>query len=315
MNMTRFYYVQISVLALLLLALVSGSIFLVVNQIGALTGVSSDCGCSVATLPWWSWGLSAAAAIFLLLLLVHIVHILFTQARFHRTLAAQRIPLTDGLVEQSHLHAIRLLLVQSDRMEAFTTGFLKPWVVVSTALLRELSATELTAVLAHEARHAHAYHPLFTFILTIAEKVLLLPHSIVEYLRFLAEREADKAALRFMPLRVLAAALVKVLRDEPQAVPITVHAFSANSLRVKKLLREPLGIPRFMLWAQTGLLALALVVVASVLSLFIMSTEVQAATGEMCTALPYCVQKTLQSIPGPSLQLPVDTSIIFLSVY
>lgn len=306
--MTRFYYLQIGVLALFLAALIGGSIFLFANQAGTLLSTNESCGCTVAALPWWSWILTIAAAGFLALVAYHVITTLTAQIHFHTTLAVQRIALPESLRLRAARHRIRLQLISADHMEAFTTGFVKPRVVVSTALLEKLSGQELEAVLAHEARHARAYHPLLTFILTIAQKVLLLPRAVVEYLRFLAEREADNAALRFANVRVLAAALVKVLRDEPQAVPVTVHAFSTTTLRVKKLLHEPLGIPRSMFWMQSGLLVLGLAVVTAVVGLFLMSSEVHAATGEMCTILPYCAKQTLQSIPAVTA-LPLQMNI------
>lgn len=312
--MTKLYYAQVMALFLLLVGLlVAGSIF-VVGQAQAVFTSESGCGCSSGVLAWWSWPLAFAGLVFVGFALFQIVRLVQSHLRFSRKLSAQHIPIPEDVATIISGFGVPFTMIASSRLEAFTIGFLRPRVVISTGLIRRLKPEELRAVLLHEVQHARSRHPLFTFILALAERTLRLPKAFVEYARFLAEREADRAALAQTNVRILASALLKVLHDDPQSVPVTVHAFSTTSLRIKRLAQEPLHLPRTLILQHVFFAFAAIAALALAAVLFSDVSPVYAEGGGMCTALQYCVNNVPQSIPtAPPVYLPVDATVLLTS--
>ena len=78
--------------------------------------------------------------------------------------------------QRAELHAERLRSVIGLPMPAFTTGWLRPRIVVAADLHLRLTAEELTAVLAHEGVHLRRRDPLRLFALrTLASMLFWLP--------------------------------------------------------------------------------------------------------------------------------------------
>jgi Zn-dependent protease with chaperone function len=105
---------------------------------------------------------------------------------------------------------------------AFTTGWLRPRIYLSSCLPERLSGPELEAVLAHEAEHVRRRDPLRLSVLRfVACTLFWLPavRQLTEDLADEAEVRADDAAARDRPL-ALATALVRLaqwLRPLPVA--------------------------------------------------------------------------------------------------
>jgi len=96
-------------------------------------------------------------------------------------------------------HGHALLVVPSDRMVAFSVPGPAPQVVVSRRLARELTDSELTAVLQHELAHLRNRHHHFLLLASIVEGSLGLLGPVrrsAAALRAALERWADEQAAR-----------------------------------------------------------------------------------------------------------------------
>jgi Zn-dependent protease with chaperone function len=300
--MKRLAYIQAAAVATVLAVVAGVSAFLLINQANVAFGAAEGCACSNGAIPWWSWTASALALAFLAVLGVRVARALRAHFLFQKTLDAREVPAPLHLARGAVRLRIRLQMISDERIEAFTTGLLRTRVVMSTGLVAALSAEEQKAVLAHEAWHAHAFHPLLTFILTLGQRMLRLPERLMEYLRFLTEEEADRAALRTTSLSALRRALLKVMNARPQpgfAGP-AVAAFSATELRLRSLLSDPVRLSRRMVALQGALVLSGAGLLAVAVLLLAHAPQVEAATGGMCTAVPQCVRGALESLPPMS---------------
>jgi Zn-dependent protease with chaperone function len=151
-----------------------------------------------------------------------------------------------------------LRAVESYRAFAFTVGWLRPKVVVSTALVERLTPAQLDVVVAHERAHVARRDAL---TVTIA-RVLALAHlpairrGIVAELMLACEQACDETAALAVGDRVLVAeTIVAAERAAASAVPAPVPAlaFGGGEVvhRVESLLAEPRGggESRRVLWA------------------------------------------------------------------
>src|SRR6185312_10026543 len=107
-----------------------------------------------------------------------------------------------GLAEETGIGR-RLIVVADPAPFAFCAGFLFPAVYVSEGLLGILSATEVEAVLRHEASHMRRRDPLRLFLIELLRSTCA-PFPIIETLaervRFGVELAADRAALATVPM-------------------------------------------------------------------------------------------------------------------
>ncbi|MBA2669534.1 MAG: M56 family metallopeptidase [Gemmatimonadetes bacterium] len=180
------------------------------------------------------------AAIHLLLAPVHgIFHLLFlggvTYAVVDRWIAlrSQRSVLNQLTVREPVQGSAMVLAARAARVDpallnvvdglpspAFTTGWIRPRIYLSSCLAERLSRPELEAVIAHEAAHVRRRDPLRLSVLRFVACMLFwLPavRQLTEDLADEAEVRADDAAARDRPL-ALATALVQLaqwLRPAP----------------------------------------------------------------------------------------------------
>jgi Zn-dependent protease with chaperone function len=160
-----------------------------------------------------------------------------------------------------------LSVVEGLPSPAFTTGWLRPKIYLSSCLPERLSGPELEAVIAHEAAHVRNRDPLRLSVLRfLACTLFWLPavRQLTEDLADEAEVRADDAAARDRPL-ALATALVQ-LAQWLRPVPVTHGGvgFDERDLlerRVRRLTGEAVAprsrITRGSLLAAVLLLALA----------------------------------------------------------
>jgi hypothetical protein len=151
-------------------------------------------------------------------------------AAIHR--CYQHLPATDA----------NLVIVDSDLLDAFATPLPSGRIVVTTGLLRALSANERRALLAHERahlEHRHAWWVLATD-LAAATNPLLRPSS--RAVRHAVERWADEEAARAVGDRALTArtiARVALLVKSNQQVPTMAATGGDVPDRVRALLTAP----------------------------------------------------------------------------
>lgn len=145
--------------------------------------------------------------------------------RLHRHIEERLLPLSPALaqaVERVRL-AGRVVELDSSHATAFTYGAWHPRVVVSRALVEQLTEDELAAVLRHEETHLGRLDPLRRSLLAVAGAtfwyVPLLRHwQSLQVVR--QEIAADRRAVESCGRRAVAGALLAVSREPAAAGPV-----------------------------------------------------------------------------------------------
>ncbi len=148
-------------------------------------------------------------------------------------------------------------VVESSRPFALTVGWLRPRVLVSTALVDRLAPAQLDIVVAHERAHAHRRDALAV----TAARVLALAHLPAVRRRILAdltlacEQACDEAAARECGDRVLVAETIVAAERAAAAMgpfPAAGLAFGGGEVvdRIESLLGAPVrgAVPRHARW-------------------------------------------------------------------
>jgi Zn-dependent protease with chaperone function len=143
-----------------------------------------------------------------------------------------------------------ILVIENDQSLAFTIGFIKPSIVLSTRLLKMLDKHELEAVIQHEAYHQRNYDSLKIFLLqVISQGLWFIPLTKWSYLNYkiISEVLADKYAIKKTGSELgLSSALVKFIKHgfKQNSKPVLVH-FSAEAVnfRLQQLVSPKNAIP------------------------------------------------------------------------
>ncbi len=207
------------------------------------------------------------AAALLLASLVGLARTLAAAGRERRLLGC----LPSRRLEQGRLAAIasragspNLYLLPARRPTAFSFGILRPRIVVSSALLEQLSPDEQAAVVWHEAHHVRNREPLKCLVVRlIAAAFFWLPLLIDLRDRYLLVKElaADRLAAEKAGAAALAGALAAA--TAPPATALGLSGFA--SARVERLFDPHAKLPP--LFRPKRLLVTAVIVVGFVLLL------------------------------------------------
>ncbi|MCA0170415.1 M56 family metallopeptidase [Bacillus sp. RAR_GA_16] len=135
--------------------------------------------------------------------------------------------MTNHIIEQSELrHSLNVII--SDAPIALTYGFIKPKIVLSTALVNMLTEEELRAVICHEQFHQQHRDPLKKFFITLLFTALWyvpILKWVSKHYQTLREIEADRFAMQQTNNMVdLSSALLKLLKNEHRLR----HAFAVS---------------------------------------------------------------------------------------
>jgi Zn-dependent protease with chaperone function len=149
---------------------------------------------------------------------------------------------TGRAVTRAGLRLADVRAVEGLPMPAFTSGWLRPRVVVAADLHQRLTEDELTAVLAHEAVHVRRRDPLRLFALrALASLLFWLPvlRRIAADLEDEVEITADDEVAEVLALP-LASAILKLGGSQGPAVPASVGFQRSDLLprRVRRLAGE-----------------------------------------------------------------------------
>ncbi|PXY22865.1 M56 family metallopeptidase [Prauserella muralis] len=145
--------------------------------------------------------------------------------RFHRWIAGLRTPApSTGLARPGALEGVQVIPAREPL--AVTVGLWRPYVVVSSGLVAELSEQELRAVLAHEQAHVRRRDPLRLLLgRTLAAHLWFLP--VAADLRGRARRGYELAADRHAAKRcgraAVAGALLRVAALPPASPAFAAH--------------------------------------------------------------------------------------------
>lgn len=190
-------------------------------------------------------GAASMALVTALLLVRHIVG----QRRLEQHAAARRRPVDDRWAALAAELGIggRLTITSDPEVYAFCAGLVGPRVYISAGLLRLLTASEVEAVLRHEARHLQRRDPLRLFaagvVCALANPFPVLS-TLIDRARIRAELAADRAALEAVPLDVLASALLKAARaDRVIEQNAIVVGLTSTAARIDALLGRPVTLP------------------------------------------------------------------------
>lgn len=128
-----------------------------------------------------------------------------------------------SLQSRQSQQGVDFYLIDSPLATAFTSGFWKPKIYLSTTLLGRISPTETEIILRHELAHVSARDPLFrTFFVVFAS---LFPGAVrrilVSEFNLVTEQLADDAVTAHYDRLDVAQTLINVARLQQPSVPTT----------------------------------------------------------------------------------------------
>ena len=159
-----------------------------------------------------------------------------------------------------------LVIVDSDRVDAFTTPGLTGRIVVTTAMLSALEADQRRALIAHERSHLTHRHPWWTITADLAGAVNPLLRPTARAIRQACERWADEDAARVTGRRLVAATIAQAALLKSQrrgGLPVAAATGGEVAARVRALLRPP---PRTRPAHAAAVIVMAAAVIASTVS-------------------------------------------------
>jgi beta-lactamase regulating signal transducer with metallopeptidase domain len=187
--------------------------------------------------------------IFLVTLLKIVKQLVLSQTFSKRLLADKDDELT-AFITSKYGHEGNLIVIKSNSVLAFTKGYIKPTIVLSTAMIQILEENELRAVVEHETFHKNNHDPLKIFMLElIAQSLWFIPVTkwCQQNYSIISEILADEYAVRKMGSELeLSTALIKLIKYNVslKASPTLVH-FSGGSInfRLQQLVEPSQSIP------------------------------------------------------------------------
>ncbi|WP_239616616.1 M56 family metallopeptidase [Cohnella mopanensis] len=195
--------------------------------------------------------LNALIVFTLITIMVKAVQQFLLLRKFKKDLVSLVDPqLSDKLSRQLNRTANKLIVVNHDRLLAFTVGFRNPRIVISGALLDMLEEQELRAVVEHETFHQINRDGIKIFITQLVSQALwFIPITrwCYQNYKIMSELAADEYAIHRSGSEIgLGSAMVKLLRREykSKSLPVLVHfADGSINYRLKQLLNSDRSIP------------------------------------------------------------------------
>lgn len=143
-----------------------------------------------------------------------------------------------------------LIVIKSNHALAFTMGYIKPSIVLSTGLIQMLEEDELKAVIEHESFHKNNHDPLKIFMLElISQSLWFIPLTkwCHQNYTIISEILADEYAVKKMGSELeVSKALIKLIKynHSIKSSPALVH-FSGGSInfRLQQLVEPQQAIP------------------------------------------------------------------------
>jgi beta-lactamase regulating signal transducer with metallopeptidase domain len=170
--------------------------------------------------------------------------------RLRRAIACHRTELPAALRQLRKCRQLHLpiVYVEDSVVYAFCYGLFHPAIVISSGLYRSLSEAEVEAVLLHEAAHARAGDPLKILLSRLVTGALFyLPAIHRFHARYILRLEimADRAVVKALDVKPLAAALSKILQGSASVKATGIAANIANSIdeRIRYLLEPHRKLP------------------------------------------------------------------------
>lgn len=211
---------QSAALMLATFAALAAASAVVIASSGAVRSAVIWCRDFLLATPAGTAGLAAAAsavviAIALFRVAAAVIAAGFADVRLRRDIARRGAPASGRVLAALAVldRPVPVSILDDRRPYAFTFGLVRPAVVVTSGLVSQLSLAELRAVLAHEAEHLRARHPMHALswhLLRCAFFFLPAIGDIADHFSLTRELQADRAALRVSGgARPLASAMFK----------------------------------------------------------------------------------------------------------
>lgn len=224
-----------------------------------------QCGCAVVAIhpSWWVTGASGALIALTIVMLVRFGWTFIRHLRHSRRYLTRLTGRGGRAILHHPTHTV-ITVVNLAEPLAVTLGLFRPRIYLSQGLLRRLTASEVSSVIAHEREHQRAADPLVTATLDSvlnacpwfpgARQVMAAAYSLRE-----VSADAD-ATNGYRTVTALSSAFVKLseLNSEP-----SLSAFSPNRDRLEKLLDRNWSAPRRW-WSWTAALIISLAFLSAV---------------------------------------------------
>ncbi|WP_141502909.1 M56 family metallopeptidase [Paenibacillus luteus] len=174
--------------------------------------------------------LNSLIAYAILISMIKITQQFFLSRRFKaRLMSIRNISLTASVFQDFHPQNQNIIVIDHERAMAFTAGFRRPLIVISSGLMNMLDHMELRAVIEHESFHQQKFDALKIFVLQIISQSLwFVPVTKWSYssYKLLSELLADQYAVQKTGSELgLGSALLKLIKkgfsDNP--TPVLVH--------------------------------------------------------------------------------------------
>ncbi|MGO4373704.1 M56 family metallopeptidase [Paenibacillus sp. 2TAB19] len=191
----------------------------------------------------------------LLIALIRIIQQYVRLTRFKAAMISLHMhQYTEELKHRFHVSS-RASMIVIDRAEplAFTMGFRKPMIVLSSGLVGLLDEQELEAVIAHEAFHRHNYDALKLFVLQlIAQSLWFIPLTRWSHANYkiMCELQADEHAIKATGSELgLGGALLKmvqssgIIRSASTSPVLASFSDEAINYRLRQLIEPQRAIP------------------------------------------------------------------------
>lgn len=163
------------------------------------------------------------------------------------TVSDKKLEKVTTLIEKKIGRSLPVSLVKSDKPVCLVYGLIKPRIIISTHVLRELSEEELEAALLHEADHLIRRDPLRRVTAeTVADFLFFIPlvRILTRHLSYAQELEADRFASRQTGKPEILASAVLKLATQSDIGLATALGRAWLSDRVRRLLDLPAEKPR-----------------------------------------------------------------------
>lgn len=106
-------------------------------------------------------------------------------------------PKLRSIIRQYHLESLPVMYTATEQHQAYAIGWLRPTVIISKGVLKNLTSAQLAAVVLHESYHVHHGHPAMLAWASMIQRVcFFLPSlaDVITVMRYRFEVAADAYA-------------------------------------------------------------------------------------------------------------------------
>lgn len=188
-------------------------------------------------------------AYILFVTVIKIIKQIILSQRFYKKIKEWKDHDYSRFISEKHGRLENIIVVKNSNTLAFTMGFIKPSIVLSTGLIQMLEEDELKAVIEHESFHQNNHDPLKIFILElIAHSLWFIPLTkwCHQNYTIISEILADEHAIKKLGSQLeLSSALLKLITYAPAKPSPTLVHFSGGSInyRLQQLVEPKQSIP------------------------------------------------------------------------